>query len=120
MTAMTIIAAQTPWTAVIARVERPVPSSNALPPVETVAPLPENSAQGLLAGRPAFQDSPQMAFAHQQGAANPADAQQKEAQPPFPELHFADPLPNLPDLDLTGMTQAYHTALSVLRGTEGA
>ncbi len=124
---MTIIAMQTPWPNPTARLEKPTPSTNALAPVATVPALPDRAAQSLLADHPSHRDRSRDTFTFHQSVARQSIDRQSEDQgeapetgapQPFPAMRFADPLPNLPELDLPAKATAYHTALTVLRGDE--
>lgn len=112
---MTTIAMQTPWPNPTARAERPTPSTNALAPVATVAALPDKAVQSLLADLPLFRDRSRDTLTFRQSV-DQREAPDNGAPQPFPEMRFADPLPNLPELDLPAKASAYHTALTVLRG----
>jgi hypothetical protein len=110
--AMTLIPMPPPLHQTPLRPERPTASSNALPPVAVVAALPDQPMSATTRDGPAFSAQKGHAQAYRQSAV-PAD---DDGQPqPFPELRFADPLPNLPELDLPAKAAAYGEALTLMR-----
>lgn len=115
---MTTIALQNPWPVATSRIEKPAVEAHH-PPASTVPALPDNAALGMLADHAAFRDRSRDNFTfHETG--------ERKTQPdntapePFPDLRFADPLPNLPNLDLPTKASAYQAALTVLRNDEPA
>jgi hypothetical protein len=110
MTAMTLITLQAPLPQAALRVDRPTPSAHDLPAVAAVAAAPDTGLHTGYQDKPAFVPLP-ASYAgtppEQDGAAN--------APQPFPDIRFADPLPNLPELDLPTKAAAYQAALSVVR-----
>lgn len=117
---MTFIALQAPAPAPVTRAERPTPSAHALPMVQTVAAVPDQPSQGLSAGMAGFRDRARDALEQQQNAGYGARGKDVSGPQPFSALRFADPLPNLPELDLPAKKAAYHAALNVVRGPEPA
>ena len=112
---MTIIALQAPLVAPTGRPERPALTPNALPLVQTVAALPNQSGQGITAGMPAFRDRSRESFTLAQDREKSAVPADSIAPQPFPALRFADPLPDLPELDLPAKNDAYRASLTILR-----
>jgi hypothetical protein len=117
MTAMITIALQSPWPAAAPRVEKPVQSAHALPPVSTVAALPDGAAKSMMPDEHLFRERARESFRFQQSQGN-ADAAPETAPQPFPDMRFADPLPDLPELDLPAKAQAWQSALTALRGDD--
>lgn len=114
---MTTIALQSPWPVAANRIEKPAVATE-LTPVASVPALPDNATQGLLADRSAPRDRSRDNFNFR---ANDDQTQPRDTAPdPFPHLRFADPLPDLPDLDLPAKAMAYQAALSVLRNDDTA
>lgn len=111
---MTLIALPTPLAPALARIEKPTPSAHALPAAATVAPLHDASQQGATAGQQAFLATTKSY--KDRTEPKPAD---DNAPEPFSALRFADPLPNLPELDIPIKAAAYQAALSVVRNDEG-
>jgi hypothetical protein len=117
---MTVIAMQSPWPATIGRTEKPAASGNALPPTQTVPAMPDQSSKGTTADKHAFRDRARESFALPKRGLQSGKEDKSPAPQPFPELRFADPLPNLPELDLPAKARAYQSALTVLRGEDHA
>ncbi len=109
------ITIQAPLPTAPARAERPTPSAHALPAVATVASASAMNLQSAAQDRPAFR-TPSDTYADR----SPDDGDKAAAPQPFPALRFADPLPNLPELDLPTKAAAYQAALTVLRTDESA
>jgi hypothetical protein len=105
---MTVIALQAPMAPASQRFEPTTPSAFALTAVQTVSSLQDTDAQRLMADHRPF-GKPLSLARHE-----------KPTLDPFPELRFADPLPDLPDLELPQQANPYLAALSVLRRDDGS
>jgi hypothetical protein len=105
---MSVSAIHMPWLAVNAR---PQPDKPAAPvsdqnPVVAVQPLPDNPAQHIQ---------------RQRDGRNPNEArpatQSGPPKPMMPDLHFPDPLPDLPKIDAPTPKAGYPAALGILGGS---
>jgi hypothetical protein len=103
---VTVITLQAPVAPMPARSEPATPSAFALPPVQTVPSVPDTGVQLQMADQ-------------RNQAKTPAPAPERlppRAIDPFPNMRFADPLPDLPELEITPPANPYQAALSVVRG----
>jgi hypothetical protein len=116
--AMTTIAVLSPLQNATPRVEKPLGSAHALPEVATVQPLPDQPTNHTSADRPALPQGRPESFTFRKSADAASDADAPIDDQPFPDVRFADPLPDLPELDLPTKAAAYQSALSMLRGPE--
>lgn len=111
---MTVIALQAPMAPLSPRTEAVTPSAYALPPVQTVPAVPNAGVQLQMSDqRPQGNPPPP------QPAALPERAQPRPIDP-FPKMRFADPLPDLPELEAPAPSNPYQAALSIVRGGEGS
>lgn len=105
---MIISAIQTPWPGVTAKPQPEHPAGRVAEPnpLRAVQPLPAN---------PAGQVQPQWAGPQQNTP--PMTARGEAAKPPMPDLHFPDPLPELPKIDPPAPKADYPAALGILAGS---
>jgi hypothetical protein len=105
---MSVSAVRLPWLAVNARPlpEKPAMSVPGQKAVVVVQSLPDNSAHRV---------QPQW-VGHDPHGALPA-AQAGTARPAMPDLHFPDPLPDLPKIDRPVPKAGYPAARGILGGS---
>ena len=120
---MRVIALQTPMPIPVSRQDRPgetikAQSASALPAVQTVVALPDHAGGGLPTDAPPHNSRVRSGVYAPDDPDRQAQPHERQATQPFPELRFADPLPDLPEMDLPARIAAYHTALGVLRGSD--